>query len=481
MFNYNNIFRGGKTEKDFSNFIDPDCTLGLTYINKPLNLIHSSAFIDIDGDCTNDLLLVSVKETPDADKSDKTLEIWRGVIKNSNKLYCLKENSVIPLQPELNLFSIADINRDGMLDLVFPVNNLQPRVLVAYNKIRLVMNWTDEYCDSHPNSKNAITQVFDITVDTSIRKESDIKELFTSKLNQIIPIYSSPDDTFYQDDKKISNLIRLGDINIDSYPDITFVLKNTNKRTPYVLMNCDYTAVSDNSLNEIGLRDFKNSCSDSIKIPFDDTDPHKSNTVYSSFFDLDDDGKLDVIVVTMDPNGSFKTYGFFNNYNYDSFFLKSINTYNQENFNQISIGTSYRYIATSLDGSRRMDVSFHQAQLNSLSLCMPFAYIGIGRSNNYIENFEVISSSYSAGQNNYNQFTPIIPNSQLLISENRDSTGKFNWLMELIINPMDILFTLIVAIGSILIMLLVSICFLHRKEVKEDQENDNLHFGQWFN
>ena len=86
--------------------------------------------------------------------------------------------------------------------------------------------------------------------------------------------------------------------------------------------------------------------------------------------------------------------GFYNNFNYDAFYLKGVTLYDKKTFATAEIGTSYRYITTNLDGTRRMDTSFQLVQNNNICLNVPFTLIGIGRSNNYIENFCIISTLY---------------------------------------------------------------------------------------
>jgi integrin alpha FG-GAP repeat containing protein 1 len=139
-----------------------------------------------------------------------------------------------------------------------------------------------------------------------------------------------------------------------------------------------------------------------------------NNTYYASFFDLDENGQLDVIIVSKNET-NYEIRGYYNNYIYDAFFLKSVTLLNKNYFTTNELGTNYRYIATNLDGSRRMDVSFQGIQTSDLYLNLPYSFIGIGRSNNYIENFHVISNTHAPGQENYKIFTPIIPNSQLII------------------------------------------------------------------
>jgi integrin alpha FG-GAP repeat containing protein 1 len=143
------------------------------------------------------------------------------------------------------------------------------------------------------------------------------------------------------------------------------------------------------------------------------------DSLYASFFDLDENGQLDILLVTYE-GGVFKTVGFYNNYIYDAFFLKSVTLLEKDYFMTNELGANYRYIVTNLDGSRRMDVSFQGIQTSDNYLNLPYAFIGIGRSNNYIENFHVISITFYKGQYNYKIFTPVIPNSQLIITKSLD-------------------------------------------------------------
>ncbi len=129
--------------------------------------------------------------------------------------------------------------------------------------------------------------------------------------------------------------------------------------------------------------------------------------------------QLDIISVSYE-NGIFQTKGYYNNYIYDAFFLKSIHFLTQGIYFTNTFGTSYRYINTNLDGSRRMDTSVQIPQTTNLQLNLPYSYIGIGRSNNYVENFAIITSIRYKQNLNYKVYTPIIPNSQLIINSTPD-------------------------------------------------------------
>ena len=199
--------------------------------------------------------------------------------------------------------------------------------------------------------------------------------------------------------------MKIGDINSDSYPDLLVALQDTQTQISrtIILLNIFKPDTPNIKLS----RSFE--MNSTYILP-------PNTTYYSSFFDLDENGQLDVIIVSKSADG-YEMIGYYNNYIYDVFFLKSVTLLVKNFFVTNELGANYRYIATNLDGSRRMDVSFQGIQTSDLFLNLPYAFLGIGRSNNYIENFHVISNTHVQGQDNYKIFTPIIPNSQLIISK----------------------------------------------------------------
>ena len=123
-------------------------------------------------------------------------------------------------------------------------------------------------------------------------------------------------------------------------------------------------------------------------------------------------------------------------------------------------------------------------QTSGMTIPLPFAYQGIGRSNNYIEHLYVISTSFDKVNNYYisynnDSFTPIIPNTQLIITKGYVNS-KVNWEIELVVTPTENLLILLVVIIVILAIILVVILFLHQKEKSEDKEQDSDNFRAWF-
>lgn len=462
----------------------------------PLELINSSSFVDIDGDCLNDLIISSYDEK----LNKRYIEIWRGKseeLGSKIKLTFVLKDDIYEITSDFGYFSISDINRDGQLDLSFTILNTKPKALIAYNQIENVKNWDGDYCFNNNHKNNKFKKIF---LDFSSKQEDnnliDVKledkypiSKYDFHKNQLINLYTEDSERFYENKKYgIHPILRIGDINTDSYPDFLLTLDNKGTRTTKVFMNCQQEILEDQEkqIQNINIRNFAEDCKGSEKYVLSNTN---SKEIYSSFFDLDENGQLDILVVLLDGD-KFKIQGFYNNYHYDAFFLKSLNTRVSTQYRSIAIGVTYRYIATNLNGSRRVDVNYQALQFNLMSLFLPYTFIGIGRSNNYIENFHVISPTFTSDNkegNNYKIFTPVIPNSQLLISENTQTINGSTiettkaWNLDLIVNPTSMLFLIIGVIIIILVLLLLLIVYLHCQELKEDQVNDNMIFTTWFN
>ena len=98
---------------------------------------------------------------------------------------------------------------------------------------------------------------------------------------------------------------------------------------------------------------------------------------------------------------------------------------------------------------------------------MPYCYIGVGRSNNYVETFTAAFSIKAT--RSIRVWTPIIPNSQLIIFS--DSEDVDNWALELFINPTDSLALIVIACLICLFVIGVVIIMLHIGEKQEDKKN----------
>jgi len=102
-------------------------------------------------------------------------------------------------------------------------------------------------------------------------------------------------------------------------------------------------------------------------------------------------------------------------------------------------------------------VGTQQPQSGYASLQLPYAYMAFGKSNNYAENFRAATSIN--GKRAEQMWTPIIPNSQLIVFA---SPGDTTWTLEMLIDPTKqlyiIMFVCLAAITIIGIIIIILHC-----------------------
>ena len=101
-------------------------------------------------------------------------------------------------------------------------------------------------------------------------------------------------------------------------------------------------------------------------------------------------------------------------------------------------------------------------------LMLPFVFFGLGRINNYVEQFNLGIIKDKDGWSR--KWTPIIPNSQLFVSPIDNDTDK--WKIEIFINPTKALALIILSTIVVLFVLGIIIVYYHRKEKLEDNPSD---------
>ena len=144
----------------------------------------------------------------------------------------------------------------------------------------------------------------------------------------------------------------------------------------------------------------------------------------------------------------------------------------QNIYNDYALGPSYRFVVTDMEDQKLIMIGSQRFQSGYMSLQLPYAFIGIGRSNNYVENF------YAAfgidGKRIEKMWTPIIPNSQLIIFAN--GTDENVWGLELFISPTAALYLIVMVCAVCLVAIGLAIIWLHCKEKQEDAKKREQHF-----
>ena len=451
--------------KNFSEFLSTNnklCDGNAEYSNLPFESPNSNAFIDIDGDCLNDIIISSY----DSKNKKRKLEIWKGVFENEEVKYCLSSNNIYDIDNSLGLFTVVDVDRNALPDLVFPIlNTSPPQILVAYNIISMSYTWTSDYCDDHPPinlSKNPDSSINKIFENFNVKN--------SNKNNYIMNIHDNSNYIFYSDNTDFPLLLRFIDVNQDSYPDFVTILydKSTKTKKLFIFLS-----------QEIEKGDTERRFY-SQKSIYDLTSNYESNydIVVASFFDFEDDRKMGLILY--DENGI--SLGLYNNYIYDTYTLKSTLLFKKDCFFCTEYGSSQRFITTNINGDRRMDLSLQTPQVNTPGiLALTYAYLGIGRSNNYIENFHIISGNAYKRSDNDKTYTPVIPNSQLVIyHDNTAGSNSTTWQVDLVVKPTKYLYELIVVIIIVIVLLTFISVRLLLKERQEDYMENKETFAPWF-
>jgi integrin alpha FG-GAP repeat containing protein 1 len=93
---------------------------------------------------------------------------------------------------------------------------------------------------------------------------------------------------------------------------------------------------------------------------------------------------------------------------------------------------------------------------------MQYAFMGIGRSNNYIETFT--ASTSANGKRAKRMWTPIIPNSSIVIFAHTAETDVSSWGVELFISPTQSLYITVLVCIACLILIGMWIVYLHCRE-----------------
>ena len=451
--------------KDFTEFLskNKECDGNDKYSKLPFESPNTNAFVDIDGDCINDIIISSYNPNK---KNETSLEIWKGVIENEEIKYCLSNVNVYDLHSSLGLFTIVDIDRNALPDLVFPIlDSSPPQILISYNIIKMSYIWTNDFCSDHPpinfskSPNEKIQKIFE-----------DFKIGTSTKNNYIINIHDNKNYQFYSENINFPLILRFIDINQDSYPDFVTIFKDKSTKTKKLIIYLNNEIENDENqrriFNQKDIYDLNSNIDNNYDI------------AVASFFDFEDNRKMDLIL--SDTTGN--TLGLYNNYVYDTYTLKSVLISQKDCFYCTEYGSSQRFITTNINGDRRMDLSLQSVQISSPGiLSLTFAYLGIGRSNNYIENFHIISGNSFNRDDNDKTYTPVIPNSQLIIyHDNIKGSNKTTWQVDLVVKPTKYLYQLIIVIIVVIILLTFIAFRLQMKEREEDNIENKETFAPWF-
>ena len=204
----------------------------------------------------------------------------------------------------------------------------------------------------------------------------------------------------------------------------------------------------------------------------------------ATFMDMDEDGTLDIMIQRTGEQGQGNILFVQNNFYFDAFFMKAItlngacisgwcdpseSTPNSTAYHPFGVsysGASYKYTVLDTSGARSAAQVAQLPQTSYQSLLTPYAYFGLGRTNNYIEN--LFAGSTKHDPQHFINLEMVIPNSKLVINPApKGDDGA--WRKELYLRPGEWIpwVLLTVVIGTIVLAVIVLV--LHLNEKREDE------------
>ncbi|KAH6578731.1 hypothetical protein BASA50_008422 [Batrachochytrium salamandrivorans] len=429
---------------------------------------HSSAFIDLDGDCLADVFLMC-----DDGSGNLSYQIWVNSKKNG---FQFARAGGIP--KGAGQISFADMDADGTMDMVFPVCNKGQSctINVAYNhQMGLCRGSLVDRCRDLHNLCVA-DEYFNFTFDTSSPRYTSmsISDIF-------------PSDDIYVNDLTFKgtmpNPLRIGDYNNDGYPDILLMTVSTaesSKVSARLLRSVPCGERCSHDSSTAGARTF-------VSV-YEGVGAFKNYPEMMisglTFMDINEDGTLDIFMTARKLNMGMQTLPLLNNYYNDAFFLKAIvlngvcNEWcpepvpfpNPKPYGVNYAGGTFKYTVIDTMGQRRATQIAQLPQSAYMSLQTPYALFGLGRTNNYIEDLFIGVSRRA--KEHVGAYQGLIPNSQLVIipyESDGGGQGPADWKLELYMNPSSSSAGLMAVLCGAITMLCILIWGLDWAEKREDE------------
>ncbi|WFD21174.1 hypothetical protein MCAP1_003435 [Malassezia caprae] len=440
---------------------------------------HSSAHIDLNGDCLADLFLVCEGTQP----GHTTYQAWVAV-PEAPLTYELAQTGDLP--PGTGPLSFADMNRDGTIDVVFAACERAGCTLhIAYNEQkplcakerRGMLAWPNTTAPLPGACRDAL-QLCD--ADPAFRLHMDVD----APLHAQWPLAESTGDAqlLQRDDigtRAAPVPIRVGDWNLDGYPDLVVLTVPAHARP-------GQTRVSLLENVRCPRRGGSASCVRGDARQFVRVNGTVLDTleyVHSvSFVDLDEDGTLDLVLQSLEPasthTSDVRSVSFVqNNVFHDSFFLKTL-TLNgacgarceppdaapYAPWGGALGGASYKFAVLDMNGVRRAQQVGQQPQTVYEALHPPSAFFGLGRTNNYVESLFVGSTRRETPA--HLALEGVIPNSEVVVVP----TGPpAQWRRELFLHPADWIPLVTLTLSALLALLGAVVFMLDLNEKREDE------------
>ncbi|KAK4688706.1 integrin alpha FG-GAP repeat containing protein 1, partial [Tremellales sp. Uapishka_1] len=452
---------------------------------------HSSAFLDIDGDCLPDLVL----HCGEPRSTRKSVQIW---LNRGPAGYILSKTYDLPRGS--GPLSFADMNRDGTLDMVFHTcaRHSKASGIGSDCQINIVYNRQVPLCASESSKVDKEGTVLcrgfgELCLATDF--DFSFESIQTIPLSTLFPSHTGSADLLLHPPSSphIALPLRPGDYNLDGYPDLLILLANSTAAPPLsgilggagrrsgiqvkILTNTacgkDVAGCAEGTHGD--QRGFKVGGGKNWEALDEIWD-----AAGASWLDLDDDGSLDIMVQRTGDQTEHKVEFIQNNFFHDAFFLKALVLNGAcdrdclpadggKKYSPLGVsysGATYKFTVLDTLGRRVATQVAQLPQTSYHSLHSPYSFIGLGRTNNYIENLFVGTSL--PPPNHLTILESLIPNSQVIINPPPIPGGP--WRSELYLHPGDWIPWVGAAVLGTVVLLAMIVFGLDKREKKEDEK-----------
>jgi len=421
-----------------------------------ISLPHSNAFIDLDGDCLSDLFVTC---------EDGTFEIWKNTI---DKGFVFSKSGNLP--ENTGPISFADMDGDGTIDMIF-YEWKKTRGVWSKKKewnLHIVYNKQIPLCSKTVETK--CRSVHDLcTADNNYNLDFDLEGDGHIK----IPIKEPIEYDNIYGKAYIPIPIRIGDINMDGYPDIILSVNDITKPIEiYESIPCSKKFGCNENATNANRRTLV--YSDHSKVL-----NRRQNIRSAAFMDIEENGTADILLFG-EQDADKRIYTVINNLHNDAFFMKtltlngacsSVCSPKNEKYSPFGvnyIGSTFKFTVIDLIGQKRANQVAQLSQSNYNALQTPYCLFGLGRTNSYIE--ELFVGVSRRNPKYYNIYSGMIPNSQLIIipyqQENEDPSS---WQLKQFINPSEYVPYVFISLVCTIIILTIITLLLQFLEKREDE------------
>ncbi|ORX36662.1 hypothetical protein BD324DRAFT_626704 [Kockovaella imperatae] len=401
---------------------------------------HSSAFVDINGDCLADLVLDCI----DARVDSRSIQIW---LNRGSEGFQFAKSYNLP--SGAGALSFADMNRDGTLDIIFPTCSRVSTstgachgaaLNVLYNRqVPICSGSSSEFVGGQINGTLKCRGWGELCI-----ADDNFEFSFTLGHDSFLSIpFSSiwPKDTpellvNVAKSPSIPLPLRPGDFNLDGFPDLLLTVSNSSAVPHGGVLGGSSTGTQVKILQNVPCARGVAGCGKSNKgrgfavgngKGYGDLD-HIWDAQGASWIDIDDDGTLDIMVQRSGDQDKTQVAFIQNNFYHDAFFLKAqvlngacerecVPSAGGPKYSPLGVsysGATYKFTVLDTLGHRVAQQAAQLPQTGYHALGTPYSFIGLGRTNNYVERLYVGTSLYPPYHTTY--IESLVPNSQIIIN-----------------------------------------------------------------